>query len=466
MCTAHWGTGSGTGSDKTVHILRIIDILGRGPMPTLAVIGSQWGDEGKGKITDYLAEDADMVVRFQGGANAGHTIKVGEEVFALHILPSGIIREGVTSVIGNGVVIDCEELLGELDAIKRSGRSGKGLVISDRAHVVLPYHQVLDGAEERSRGTKGVGTTGRGIGPCYSDKVGRSGIRMCDLQDEAYLRERLDTVFPIKDRLAQTLGARLDKDRFAILRSLLEYGRVLAPYIKDTSVVINNALEEGRRILFEGAQGTMLDIDHGTYPYVTSSSCGAGGICSGAGVPPSAIEEVMGVVKAYTTRVGAGPMVTELKDDIGAWIQKAGGEFGTTTGRPRRCGWLDLVVVRHAVRLSGMTSLAVTKLDVLNDLPTIKVCVAYEIDGDIVHDFPASSTMLERAKPIYEEIEGWSGWGNSTAAMCRKGYSALPRNMRKYLDMIVTNTGTPVGIVSVGKGREETVDLRRRRWSI
>lgn len=435
-------------------------------MPTLAVIGSQWGDEGKGKITDYLAEDADMVVRFQGGANAGHTIKVGEEVFALHILPSGIIREGMISVIGNGVVIDCEELLAELDAIKKTGRSGDGLMISDRANIVLPYHRVLDGAEERSRGAKGVGTTGRGIGPCYSDKIARAGIRTCDLLDEGYLRERLDIIFPFKERLAQTLGARMEQDRFVILRSLLEYGRIFSPFIKDTSVEVNSAIEEGKRVLFEGAQGTMLDIDHGTYPFVTSSNCVAGGICTGAGVPPSAIGEVVGVTKAYTTRVGEGPMVTELKDEMGDRIRKAGGEFGTTTGRPRRCGWLDLVVVRHAIRLSGITSLALTKVDVLNDIPEIKVCVAYQIDGELVQDMPASSSKLARAKPVYEEMGGWPGWNNNTAAMCKKGYSALPRNMRKYIDMIITNTGTPIGIISVGKGREETIDLRKDRWSI
>jgi adenylosuccinate synthase len=434
-------------------------------MPTLAVIGSQWGDEGKGKITDYLAEDADMVVRYQGGANAGHTIKVGDEVFALHILPSGIIREGVTSVIGNGVVIDCEELLVEMEAIRKTGRSGSGLIISDRANVVLPYHRLLDGAEERSRGSKGVGTTGRGIGPCYSDKVARAGIRMGDLQDEAYLRERLDMIFPLKERLANALGTKLEQDRFAILRSLLEYGRIFGPYVRDTSVIVNSAIEQGAKVLFEGAQGTMLDIDHGTYPYVTSSSCTAGGICSGAGVPPSAIGDVVGVTKAYTTRVGAGPFVTELHDEMGARLQSVGGEFGTTTGRPRRCGWLDLVVVRHACRLSGVTSLAMTKVDVLNDIPVIKVCVAYDIDGEIVQDFPGSVTKLARAKPVYEEVDGWAGWGGDTAAMCRKGYSALPRNLRKFMDIITTNTGTPIGIISLGKGRDETIDLRKRRWS-
>jgi adenylosuccinate synthase len=433
-------------------------------MPTLAIIGSQWGDEGKGKITDYLAEDADLVVRYQGGANAGHTIKVGNEVFALHLLPSGIIREGVLSVIGNGLVIDCEGLRTELEAIRKTGRSGNGLRISDRANVVLPYHRLLDGAEERARGSKGVGTTGRGIGPCYSDKIARAGIRMGDLLDEAYLRDRIETVFPIKERLAESLGIKLEQDQDALVQQLLEFGQLYRPYICDTSVLVNDAIRAGRKVMFEGAQGTMLDIDYGTYPYVTSSNCTSAGICTGVGVPPSAVNEVIGVTKAYTTRVGAGPFVTELKDETGMRLQNVGGEFGTTTGRARRCGWLDLVVVRHAVRLNGLTSMAVTKLDVLNDLETIRVCVAYEIDGQRVENFPGNVSKVARARPIYEELKGWKSWEGNTAKLCQEGLSALPKGMGAYLDFIATNTGVPVGIVSVGKGRDETIDLRKERW--
>ncbi len=433
-------------------------------MPTLAVIGSQWGDEGKGKITDYLAEDADLVVRYQGGANAGHTIKVGNEVFALHLLPSGIIREGVLSVIGNGLVIDCEGLKTELEAIRKTGRTGNGLRISDRANIVLPYHRLLDGAEERARGSKGVGTTGRGIGPCYSDKIARAGIRMGDLLDETYLRDRIETVYPIKELLAGSLGIRIEQDKTALLRTLLEFGRFYKPYICDTSVLVNDAIKAGKKIMFEGAQGTMLDIDYGTYPYVTSSNCTSAGICTGVGVPPSAIGEVIGVTKAYTTRVGAGPFVTELKDETGLHLQNVGGEFGTTTGRARRCGWLDLVVVRHAVRLNGMTSTAVTKLDVLNDLDTIKVCVAYEIDGQRVENFPGNISKVEGAKPIYEELNGWKSWDENTAELCKNGLSALPKGMREYLEYISVRTGVPIGIVSVGKRRDETIDLRKARW--
>jgi adenylosuccinate synthase len=434
-------------------------------MPTLAVIGSQWGDEGKGKITDYLAEDADLVVRYQGGANAGHTIKVGNEVFALHLLPSGIIREGVLSVIGNGVVVDCDELRTELEMLRKTGRTGEMLRISDRANVVLPYHRLLDGAEERARGAKGVGTTGRGIGPCYADKISRAGIRMGDLLDEVYLWERLDTVYPLKEKLAQSLGIKLEQEKASLLRTLLEYGNLFRPFITDTSVLINDAIREGKKVMFEGAQGTMLDIDYGTYPYVTSSNCTAAGICSGAGVPPSAMQDVIGVTKAYTTRVGAGPFVTELHDAVGLHLQNVGGEFGTTTGRPRRCGWLDMVVVRHAARLNGMTGIAITKLDVLSDLPMLKVCVAYDIDGQITEDFPGSISKLSRAKPIYEELEGWTAASCKSTDIIRKGYAVLPKNMRKYLDFITTSSGVPIDIISFGKGRDETIDLRKRRWS-
>lgn len=434
-------------------------------MPTLAIIGTQWGDEGKGKITDYLAEDADLVVRFQGGTNAGHTIGIGDEVFKLHLLPSGILRRETTAVIGNGVVVDPEELLEEIKTVEASGRSVSGLRISDRANVIMPYHKTLDGVEEKYRGAKGVGTTGRGIGPCYSDKTSRYGVRMGDLVDKAALEEKVKMIYPIKKGLITAFGGgpqdTIDKtvERFAA------YGSVLGKYVTDTAILVNDAIRSGKNVLFEGAQGTMLDIDHGTYPYVTSSSCVAGGICTGAGVPPSSIREVIGVVKAYTTRVGSGPFVTELHDELGEHLQKRGGEYGTTTGRARRCGWLDLVVVRHAVRLSGITSLAITKIDVLNGMRTVKVATDYEIDGAIVKDFPASISKLQRARPIYQEFDGWEDWSkDDVAQVISNGYKALPAQMKKYLRFISSNIGVPISIVSIGPKREQTIDLRKKKW--
>ncbi|NLI74096.1 MAG: adenylosuccinate synthase [Euryarchaeota archaeon] len=425
----------------------------------------QWGDEGKGKITDYLAEGADMVVRYQGGANAGHTIKVGDEVIALHLLPSGMVRPGVISVIGNGVVIDPETMKKEIEGLVRTGRSVENLRISDRANVVLPYHKVLDGAEERARGKKGVGTTGRGIGPCYSDKMSRSGILMGDLLDEEYLRDRIETILPMKKRLINSLGEEFDINPEELVKELLEYGRIYRDKIIDTSILINDYIKKGENILFEGAQGTMLDIDNGTYPYVTSSNCTSAAICSGAGVPPSAIEQVVGVAKAYTTRVGAGPFPTELHNEMGKILLHQGEEFGTTTGRERRCGWLDLVVLRHATRLNGPTSLAITKLDVLNDIDSIKVCVAYDIDGERVEHFPGSAPKMESAKPIYEELKGWKSWSEDTVELCQQGIEAMPREMRDYISYIEKDLGVKADIISVGKERDETIDLRPDRWS-
>lgn len=406
-----------------------------------------------------------MVVRYQGGANAGHTIKVGDEVIALHLLPSGMVRSGVTSVIGNGVVVDCEAMGKEIEGLIRTGRSADGLMISDRANIVLPYHRAFDGAEERVRGSKGVGTTGRGIGPCYSDKIARSGIRMGDLLDESYLRERLDTILPMKERLAESLGEPLGIDREELIKKLLGYGRTYRNRIVDTSVLIHGSIKAGKKVMFEGAQGTMLDIDNGTYPYVTSSNCTSAAICTGAGIPPSMVEQVVGVAKAYTTRVGAGPFPTELKDEIGHRLLHQGEEFGTTTGRERRCGWLDMVVLRHAARLNGLSALAITKLDVLNDIDPIKVCVAYDIDGERVENFPGNASRLMRAKPIYEELEGWGSWSEETAKLCRQGVEVLPRAMRDYVAFIEKSVGVKADIISLGKRREETIDLRPDRWS-
>ena len=434
-------------------------------MPTKAIIGTQWGDEGKGKITDCLAEDADFVVRFQGGTNAGHTIGIGDEIFKLHLLPSGILRRGVMAVIGNGVVVDPEELLEEIRMVESRGIAVEGLRISDRANVIMPYHKILDGAEEKSRGPKGVGTTGRGIGPCYSDKISRYGVRIGDLTDKATLEEKINMIFPTKLRLIAAFGAPpLDavKD---IIDTYSSYGSALGKYVTDTSVMINEAIRNGKKVLFEGAQGTMLDIDHGTYPYVTSSSCVTGGICTGAGVPPSSIKEVVGVVKAYTTRVGHGPFVTELTSGLGEYLQKRGGEFGTTTGRARRCGWLDLVVVRHAVRINGITSLAITKIDVLNGMEGLRIATDYEIDGQIVKDFPSSISKLVRAKPIYQEFDGWKDWTkDETEKIISNGYRTLPIEMRRYLRFISSNVAVPIGIVSLGPKRDETIYLRNKKW--
>jgi adenylosuccinate synthase len=432
-------------------------------LATIAVIGTQWGDEGKGKITDYLADGADMVVRFQGGANAGHTIEIGKEVFALHLLPSGILREGVINVIGNGVVLDPEALEEEITKVKATGRGIEGLRISDRANVVLKYHRMLDGAEERARGAKGVGTTGRGIGPCYSDKISRTGIRMCDLLEPEALKEKLDLIYPLKERLIKALGGEGLPAKQEILDKLIHYGKVYGPYITDTSVLVDEAVKDGKRVLFEGAQGTMLDVDHGTYPFVTSSNCVSGGICTGVGIGPSAINEVVGVVKAYTTRVGSGPFPTELLDETGNLLLTKGGEYGATTGRARRCGWLDLVIVRHAIRLSGISSLAVTKLDVLNGMKVIKVATAYEIDGKLEPNFPASLNRLARAKPVFEELDGWPEWEEGSAAtIAKRGHEALPKCMRNYLNFIADNTGIPIGMVGIGKERSETIDMRQR----
>ncbi|MBC7107540.1 MAG: adenylosuccinate synthase [Methanomassiliicoccales archaeon] len=434
-------------------------------LSTLAVIGTQWGDEGKGKITDYLAEKADFVVRFQGGTNAGHTITLDHEIFKLHLLPSGIIRENTISVIGNGVVIDPEELIEEMKTVEKSGRSIGGLRISDRAHVIMPYHKILDRAEESHRGSKGVGTTGRGIGPCYSDKISRYGIRVCDLLDEESLKEKLEVIYPIKERILDIYGGSDLPSIEEMMKKLIEYGSYLEKYITDTSVLINEAIRNGKKVLFEGAQGTMLDIDHGTYPYVTSSNCVAGGICTGAGVPPTCINEILGVVKAYTTRVGSGPFPTELKDELGSRLLERGGEFGTTTGRPRRCGWLDLVVVKYAIRLSGITSLAITKIDVLSGMKKIKIAVAYEIDGQIVKEFPSSISKIKKAKPVYKEFDGWEEWPkNETVEICRKGYDALPKEMKEYLNFISSFTGVPISIVSIGPKRDETIDTGLLKW--
>jgi len=434
-------------------------------MPSLAVVGAQWGDEGKGKIVDYFAEEAHMVVRFQGGNNAGHTVKVGREVFKLHLLPSGILRRGRLSVIGNGVVIDPGVLMEELDGLEARGMSVKNLRISDRAHVIMPYHRMLDGAEERLRKGAKVGTTGRGIGPAYSDKAARLGVRMHELVDPDALQDKLSFLVPLKQRILDAYGDGTRLDLESILKEYSGYGRRLKGFVTDTGAVVSSALMKGKRVLFEGAQGTLLDVDHGTYPFVTSSTCVASNAASGSGVAPNMIDEVYGVTKAYTTRVGEGPFPTELKDETGGALAQRGGEFGTTTGRARRCGWLDLVLVKHSCVLSGFTGLALTKIDVLGGLDELKVCTHYRLDGRRVDRVPADLSVLGMCEPQYAELPGWSDIEPSTMErILSEGYGALPAEMKGYIKFVEKQMGVPVVVLGLGPGREETVDRRKRKW--
>ncbi|MCG2826656.1 MAG: adenylosuccinate synthase, partial [Thermoplasmatales archaeon] len=420
------------------------------------ILGSQWGDEGKGKITDYFSERSDVIVRFQGGANAGHTIVVKDETFKFHLLPSGILHPEKKSVIGNGVVVDPNILIEEIEAVEKKGIL-PNLFISKRANVIMPYHKMMDDAEEKLRGKK-IGTTKRGIGPCYSDKISRYGIRMMDIVDEEILKEKLNNVIPVKQKIFQAFGEKTTLSKDEILKEYLGYGKKLGKYLADTSVIINNAFDDKKNVLLEGAQGTQLDIDHGTYPYTTSSSTVAGGGCTGAGISPLKIKKIIGVVKAYTTRVGEGPLPTELKDETGKCIRDRGREYGTTTGRPRRCGWLDMVVVNYACRINGFTSLAVTKIDVLSGLEKLKICKAYKYDDKIIKDFPAEPNVLKKCTPIYDEMDGWEDI-KDWKEIIKNGYNALPENMKKYLEYISSSSKVPIGIVSVGPGREETIEL-------
>jgi len=424
-------------------------------MPSVVVVGAQWGDEGKGKITDFLAERADMVVRYQGGANAGHTVVVREEEFRLHLIPSGILYPGKTCVIGNGVVLDPKVLIGEMDYLTARGRSVEALRISDRAHILFPYHSKLDDVQEDRRGENKIGTTRRGIGPCYADKSARMGIRVCDLIDEATLGPMLQQRIAEKNDLFQKVYAVEGVDFNQVLREYLGYAERLRPYVCDTSILINEALDEGRKVLFEGAQGTLLDLDHGTYPYVTSSHPVAGGACIGSGVGPTRIGQVVGVVKAYTSRVGDGPFPTEITGEVGEAIREKGHEYGTTTGRPRRCGWLDTVVIRHAARVSGLGGLAVTRLDTLSGFDRIRICAEYDLDGQRVRNLPASLKTLARCKPMYEEFEGWNEDLTSITS-----YGDLPRNAKRYLEAVSEMSGVPLAIVSIGRERAQTVGVR------
>ncbi|CAB1130257.1 adenylosuccinate synthetase [Candidatus Hydrogenisulfobacillus filiaventi] len=421
-------------------------------MPAVVLVGAQWGDEGKGKIVDYISRQADMVVRHQGGSNAGHTVVVGDQEYKLHLIPSGILYPETWCVIANGVVVDPVILLEELDYLQQRGVRTDRLRISAQAHVVMPYHKQLDRLQEGARGAAKLGTTGRGIGPAYMDKAARTGLRVADLLNPADFAARLREALEEKNRLFRAYEAPgWDFDQ--LYQEFLDYGQRLKPYVTNTSVVINRALDENKRVLFEGAQGTMLDIDHGTYPYVTSSHPVAGGACIGAGVGPTRISQVYGVVKAYTTRVGDGPFPSELEDAIGEHIRQVGAEYGTTTNRPRRIGWLDTVVLRHAVRVNGMTGLIVTRLDVLDDLERIGIVTAYRYRGQLVTDFPESLGVLEECEPVVEMVPGWrTGIGGA------RRYEDLPPEAREYLERIEALTGVPVRVVSVGRDRAHTIE--------
>jgi adenylosuccinate synthase len=421
---------------------------------TLVAVGAQWGDEGKGKIVDWLAPRADLVVRFQGGNNAGHTLVVRGEQTVLHVVPAGALNPSTVNLIGPGVVVDPGVLLGELDALTAKGvlRDPSRVRVSGRAHVILPWHLALDKArEEKARG-KAIGTTGRGIGPAYEDKVTRRGIRVADLLRPDSLREQLDRIAEQKNfELVKYYGWPA-QDVQALWEQAVDWGRRLEPYVDHVGRILESALRDGRNVLFEGAQGTFLDIDHGTYPYVTSSNCVAGAVCAGAGIGPTRIDRVLGITKAYTTRVGGGPFPTEEEGEMGETLRRIGAEFGATTGRPRRCGWLDAVMLREAATVNGITQLCVNKLDVLAGLDEIKIATAYRVDGKRVHDFPMTLDELERAEPVYESLPGWSG----DLSGCRR-FEDLPEHARSYVSRIETLVGVPVELISVGPGRDETI---------
>ncbi|NPA49086.1 MAG: adenylosuccinate synthase [Thermodesulfobacteria bacterium] len=426
-------------------------------MASVVIVGTQWGDEGKGKLVDLLTAHADVIVRFQGGNNAGHTIVFDGKKFILHLIPSGIFHPEKKCLIGNGVVIDPGVLLEEIENLEKQGVAVPPghLYISERAHLIMPYHKAIDHGREAKKGKTKIGTTGRGIGPCYEDKIARRGIKVGDLLDEELFRAKLSEVleeknFYIKEYLG---GEPLSFDE--IFESYRRMGEKLAPYVTNVAIELEKARAKGDKILFEGAQGTQLDIDHGTYPFVTSSNTVAGGACHGAGVGPTTIDFVLGICKAYTTRVGGGPFPTELFDETGEYMRERGGEFGSTTGRPRRCGWLDGVVLREAVRLNGLSALAITKLDVLTGLDPLKVCVAYELDGKRIENLPGSIRAVERLKPIYEELPGWK----EDISQARR-FEDLPENCRGYIRFIEEFSGVPVDIISVGPARDQTILLK------
>lgn len=421
-------------------------------MPAKVVIGAQWGDEGKGKIVDIMAGKSDVVVRSAGGNNAGHTVEVDGQQYKLHLMPSGVINPGTLCIIGNGVVVDPRVLLEEIDMLAARGISADNLRIDLRAHLIMPYHIAMDELSEKARGKGDIGTTKSGIGPCYMDKAERSGIRVCDLLDKELFAEKVRNNLHVKNQIIEKVfgGSALDAEE--IIRTYLGYADRLRRYAADTTILTYNAIKAGKKVLFEGAQGTLLDIDLGTYPYVTSSHPVSGGVCVGAGIGPTLIDECVGVAKAYTTRVGKGPFPTELFDEVGNTIRERGNEFGTTTGRPRRCGWLDAVILKYSVRTSGLTSIALNKIDTLSDIGTLKICVGYRKGDEVIDEFPASLEELAKCEPVYEELPGWEG---DLTGITR--YEDLPENAKAYIARLEELIGCRVATVGVGPGREQNL---------
>jgi adenylosuccinate synthase len=424
-------------------------------VPAIVLLGAQWGDEGKGKATDILGDRVKYVVRYQGGNNAGHTVVIGDQKYALHLLPSGILTPTCIPVIGNGVVIDPAVLLVEIRGLNERGVDTSNLKISTNAHLITPYHRTIDKVSERFLGKAKIGTTGRGIGPAYADKINRIGIRVQDLFDPSILRQKIEGALKDKNQVLVKVFNRKGLEIDEILKEYLEYAEILRPYVTDTSLLLNQALDRGENILLEGSQGTLLDVDHGTYPFVTSSNPTAGGASTGSGIGPTKISRVIGIVKAYTTRVGSGPFPTELFDDDGEKLRSIGGEVGVTTGRARRCGWYDAPIARYAVRINGLTDFFLTKLDVLTGWEKIPVCVAYEIDGKRVEELPASQSDFHHAKPIYEYLPGWS----EDISKARK-LSDLPINAQGYIKFLEKISGAPISAIGVGPGRDETIQIR------
>ncbi|KAB8190290.1 adenylosuccinate synthase [Nonomuraea phyllanthi] len=424
-------------------------------MPAAVLVGAQWGDEGKGKATDLLGGDVDYVVRYQGGNNAGHTVVIGDQKYALHLLPTGILSPEVVPVIGNGVVIDPGVLLSEIDGLAERGISAERLLISSNAHLIMPHHKALDKVTERYLGKARIGTTGRGIGPAYGDKIARMGVRVQDLLDPGILAKKIEVALTEKNQVLTKVYNRRGIEPAAVLDEYLAYAERLKPHIADTSLVLSKALDEDKFVLLEGGQGTLLDIDHGTYPFVTSSSPTSGGACAGAGIPPNRLTKIIGILKAYTTRVGSGPFPTELTDEMGDWLRTTGGEYGVTTGRNRRCGWFDAVIARYATRINGITDYFLTKLDVLSGLERIPVCVAYDVDGVRHDEIPMTQTEFHHAVPVYEELPGWQE--DITSA---KSFDDLPPNAQAYVRALEEMSGAPISAIGVGPGRDQTVVVR------
>ncbi|WP_066934548.1 adenylosuccinate synthase [Microtetraspora fusca] len=424
-------------------------------MPAVVLVGAQWGDEGKGKATDLLGGDVHYVVRYQGGNNAGHTVVIGDQKYALHLLPTGVLSPDVVPVIGNGVVVDPGVLLSEIDGLAQRGIGAERLLISANAHLIMPHHKAIDKVSERYLGKAKIGTTGRGIGPSYGDKIYRMGIRVQDLLDPGILKQKIEISLGDKNQILTKIYNRRGLDPAKVLDEYLGYAERLKPHITDTSLVLSKALDEGKVVLLEGGQGTLLDIDHGTYPFVTSSSPTSGGACIGSGIPPSRLTRVIGILKAYTTRVGSGPFPTELTDEMGDWLRSTGGEYGVTTGRNRRCGWFDAVIARYATRINGVTDFFLTKLDVLSGLERIPVCVAYDVDGVRHEEIPMTQTEFHHAKPIYEELPGWQE--DITGA---KTFEDLPPKAQDYVKALEEMSGAPISAIGVGPGRTQTLQIR------